>query len=563
MIDPEILKPLLISRGLLDEGAFAQAVEQARRSRQPLEEVLVDQGLVEELGLGAVIAESYGVPYVNLREKILSGDVVRRVPETLARNKRLVLYDVRDGKGYLAMVNPQDPETVNAISRSLGLPLEIAYATDRAIGEALRHYQRELHEAFAELIRKNVSIVGDSAAEISPEDLPVAQIVDTIVKHAYQSHASDIHMEPLGTEVAVRFRIDGVLGDVVSIPSEIYALIAARVKVLAHLRTDEHLAAQDGKIQLDVGEEQLDIRVSILPTSHGEKVAMRLLSQKQRRFTLEDLGLRKDDLKKVRDAFMRPHGMILATGPTGSGKTTTLYAILRTLNTREVNITTIEDPVEYNMDGVNQIQINPRTNLTFAHGLRSILRQDPDIIMVGEIRDEETAAVAINAALTGHLVLSTLHTNDAPTTLPRLLDMRVEPFLVASSVNVAIGQRLVRKICQQCVMSMPLTDAQRDLLLRLLPSRSPLIPETKKRPRVYGGKGCPVCNGTGFKGRVGIYEVLLLDEEIRRLVSEKATADVIKRAAVERGMTTMLEDGVWKVFQGVTTVEELLRAAQE
>lgn len=563
MIDPEDLKQLLTSRGLVDEGAFAQAVEQARRSRQPLEEVLVDQGTVEELALGAIIAESYGVPFVNLREKVLSGEIVRRLPEALARNKRLVLYDIREEKGYLAMANPQDPETVNAISRSLGLPLAVAYATDRAIGEALRHYQRELHEAFAELIRKNVSIVGENGKEVSPEDLPVVQIVDTIVKHAYQSHASDIHTEPLVTEVAVRFRIDGVLNDVVSIPREIYELIVARVKVLAHLRTDEHLAAQDGKIQLDVGEEQLDIRVSILPTSHGEKVAMRLLSQKQRRFILDDLGFRKEDLKKVRDAFMRPHGMILATGPTGSGKTTTLYAVLRTLNTREVNITTIEDPVEYNIDGVNQIQINPRTNLTFAQGLRSILRQDPDIIMVGEIRDEETAAIAINAALTGHLVLSTLHTNDAPTTLPRLLDMGVEPFLVASSVNVAIGQRLVRKVCQQCVMSMSLTEAQRDLLLQLLSAKSALVAEVKRRPRVFGGKGCPVCNGTGFKGRVGIYEVLSLDEEVRRLVTEKASADVIKRAARERGMTTMLEDGIWKVFQGVTTVEELLRATQE
>jgi type IV pilus assembly protein PilB len=563
MAAPDTLKDLLIKRELLDAAAFAQVEEQARRSRRTLEEVLIDQGVVDELTLSTTIAESYGVPFVNLREKILDSKIVRRIPETLARNKRLILYDLRDNQGYLAMGNPQDPETVNAISRSVGVPLQVGYATDRAIGEALRHYQSDLHQAFADLIQKNVSIVGEKAEKFTSEDLPVAQIVEMIVKYAYQSHASDIHSEPMAQEVAVRFRIDGVLHDVVSVPSSIYTLIIARVKVLARLRTDEHFAAQDGKIRMDVTEEQLDIRVSILPTIYGEKMVMRLLSQKQRQFTFEALGFRKEDLRRVREGFMRPHGMILATGPTGSGKTTTLYTILKTLNTRNVNITTIEDPVEYNMDGVNQVQINPRTNLTFAQGLRSILRQDPNIIMVGEIRDEETASIAVNAALTGHLVLSTLHTNDAPTTLPRLLDMNVEPFLVASSVNMAIGQRLVRKICQQCVKSLDLSNDQREIVLRLLPSKSALISEVKRRTRVYTAEGCAVCNGTGFKGRVGIYEVIVMDEAIKKIVVEKASADAIKRAAQERGMTTMLEDGISKVFQGITTIEEVLRVTQE
>ncbi len=557
------LKKRLVSEVLMDEGTFAQAVEHANRLKRPLDVVLIDEGYLEELTLGRVLAQVYGVPFVNLREKILDGNVVRRVPETLARNKTLVLYEVRENTGRLAMAEPQDPETVNAISRHLGFPLAVAYATPRAITEAHRHYQKELHEEFSDLMTRSVAAVRESAQGITPADLPIVQIVDTLVRHAYQSHASDVHLEPMGDEVAVRFRIDGVLSDIVPVPREIYDLVVARVKVLAHLRTDEHLAAQDGKIQLDVGEEALDIRVSILPTSYGEKIVLRLLSQKQRRFTLEDLGFRKDDLKRVRDAFLRPHGMILATGPTGSGKTTTLYAVLQTLNTREVNITTIEDPVEYHIVGVNQVQINTRTNLTFAQGLRSILRQDPDIIMVGEIRDEETAAIAVNAALTGHLVLSTIHTNDAATTLPRLLDMNVEPFLVASSVNVAVGQRLVRKVCQRCVMSAPLSAEQRDILLRFLPLKSAIVEEVKRRPRVFVGKGCPFCHGTGFKGRVGIYEILSIDDQVRELIAQKASASAIKHTAQEHGMTTMLEDGIWKVFQGVTTTDEVLRATQE
>lgn len=563
MISEEQLKQILIANSFVDAPTFEAAVEQAKRSHRPLEEYVVDQGFVDDLKLGVLIADSYGMPFVNLREKILDNNIVRKIPEALARHKRLVLYDLRDGKGYLATAQPQDPETLNAISRSIETPLEIALTTDRAISEALRYYQRGLHEEFEEMLRKDVKEAGKKANDSAIEEVPIIRIVDTIIKYAYQTIASDIHFEPFDKEVAVRFRVDGVLQDVVPITKEIYKLIVARVKVLARLRTDEHFAAQDGKIRIDVGEEELDVRVSVLPTVYGEKIVMRLLSKKGSRYTLEDLGFGKEDYKKMREAIMRPHGMILSTGPTGSGKTTTLYAILKTLNTREVNITTIEDPVEYLMDGVNQVQINTQTNLTFADGLRSILRQDPDIVMVGEIRDDETAAIAVNAALTGHLVLSTLHTNDAPTTLPRLLDMGVEPFLVASSVNVAVGQRLVRRICQQCVMSVPFPENQREMMSKMLPSNSIVQEDIKKRSRVFQGKGCPVCNGSGFKGRVGVYEVLVMDEEIKRLVVEKASGEELKKVARAKGMTTMLEDGAAKVFQGVTTFDEVLRVAQD
>lgn len=563
MISPEQLKDILISNGFLDGPTFDAAVEQAKRSHCSLEEYIVDQGFIDDLKLGTLIADTFGLSFVNLREKILDSSIVRRVPEALAQRKRLALYDIRDNKAYLATTNPQDSETINAISRSIGLPVEVALTTDRSIGEALRYYQRGLREEFEEMLRDDVAKAGEKAKDSAIEEIPVIKIVDTIIKYAYQSQASDIHFEPFDKEVAVRFRIDGVLQDVVPMAKEVYVLVVARVKVLARLRTDEHFAAQDGKIRIDVAEEELDVRVSVLPTVYGEKIVMRLLSKKGSRYTLEDLGFSKEDYKKMREAIMRPHGMILSTGPTGSGKTTTLYSILKTLNTREVNITTIEDPVEYIMDGVNQVQINAQTNLTFADGLRSILRQDPDIVMVGEIRDDETAAIAVNAALTGHLVLSTLHTNDAATTLPRLLDMAVEPFLVASSINVAIGQRLVRRICKQCVMSVAFPENQREIMNRILPPNSIVQDDIKKRLRIFQGKGCPLCNGSGFKGRVGVYEVLVMDDDIKKLVADKASGDEIKRVARSKGMTTMLEDGVAKVFQGVTTFDEVLRVTQE
>jgi type IV pilus assembly protein PilB len=563
MISEEQLKDILISHGFLDGPTFDAAVEQAKRSHRPLEEYVVDQGFIDDLKLGVLMADIYGIPFVNLREKILDSSIVRKVPEALARHKRLVLYDLRDNKAYLAAASPQDSETINAISRSIGFPVEVALTTDRSIGEALRYYQRGLRGEFEEMLRNDVTKAGEKAKDSAIEEIPVIKIVDTIIKYAYQSQASDIHFEPFDKEVAVRFRIDGVLQDVVPMAKEVYTLVVARVKVLARLRTDEHFAAQDGKIRIDVAEEELDVRVSVLPTVYGEKIVMRLLSKKGSRYTLEDLGFSKEDYKKMREAIMRPHGMILSTGPTGSGKTTTLYSILKTLNTREVNITTIEDPVEYLMDGVNQVQINTQTNLTFADGLRSILRQDPDIVMVGEIRDDETAAIAVNAALTGHLVLSTLHTNDAATTLPRLLDMGVEPFLVASSVNVAIGQRLVRRICKQCVMSVAFPENQREIMSKMLPPNSVVQEDIKKRSRVFQGKGCPLCNGSGFKGRVGVYEILVVDDEIKRLIANKASGDEIKKVARTKGMTTMLEDGAAKVFQGITTFDEILRVTQD
>lgn len=563
MIDTPTLEKILVEAGIIDAQNFARAVKEAEKSSRSVEDALADLGIIEEAILGQKLADAYGVPFANLREKRLDRDLVRRLPETLARTQKLVLYAMEKDIPILAMNDPTNLETIQAIEKHLGASVAVRYAPARAIAEAQRAYQRGIHEEFAELLSQHVSAVDGKQTDVTAEDLPVVRLVDTLLTYAYQARASDIHLEPMENEVAARFRVDGILRDVTTLDSSAYTLVITRLKILARLRTDEHFAAQDGQISFETGEEKLDIRLSVIPTIYGEKAVMRLLAQKLRSYTLENLGFRPEDLQKVREAFLRPYGMILATGPTGSGKTTTLYAILKVLNTREVNITTIEDPVEYRIEGVNQIQVNARTDLTFARGLRSIVRQDPDIIMVGEIRDAETAGIAINAALTGHLVLSTLHTNDAATAFPRLFDLGVEPFLAASSVNVIIAQRLVRRICDQCAVAITLSETQREALRRFLHARSPLAERLGANAQGARGEGCPSCDGSGYRGRVGIHEVLSITDAIRPLIIRKASAAEIKTTAIEHGMTTMLEDGIEKVLSGVTTVEELLSAAQE
>lgn len=391
-----------------------------------------------------------------------------------------------------------------------------------------------------------------------PDDISMIALVDSMVGDAFRSRASDVHIDPSEKEIMIRFRIDGVLHDAYKVPKEIQSEIISRIKVLSGLRTDEHQAAQDGRFRLKLGPINVDIRVSIAPTYYGENVVMRLLSEQAENFTLESLGYKGANLEKVKRNIKKPYGMILATGPTGSGKTTTLYTVLKILNTKEVSIITIEDPVEYAIGGIQQIPVNSRTGLTFASGLRSILRQDPNIVMVGEIRDEETAGIAVNAALTGHLLLSTLHTNDAPTTLPRLLDMKIEPFLIASIVNIAIGQRLVRKICLNCKTKKQIAPEELKSLAAVL---SPKILDENRT--FYYGAGCKACDNSGYKGRVGIYEVMEMDDEIRMAIMRNADSSEIKKIALKNGMTTMIEDGFKKAIEGETTIEEILRVIHE
>lgn len=384
----------------------------------------------------------------------------------------------------------------------------------------------------------------------------VVQIVDLLLTEAYQSHASDIHIDPDRKNTVVRFRLDGVMHDIFTLPKRVHELVVTRLKILARLRTDEHLAPQDGKLQYELGEQLIDIRVSTVPTVKGENIVMRLLADDSH-LGLEDIGYSKADYAKLMKYVTKPWGMILATGPVGSGKTTSLYAILKILNRREVNIITIEDPVEYYIEGITQIQVNPKAGLTFAEGLRSIVRQDPNMIMVGEIRDDETADIAVNAAMTGHLVLSTVHTNNAATTLPRFLEMGLKSFLIASTVNVVIGQRLVRTICEKCKVKY---EESVEELCKHLPAE---VVERgvrgQKKITLFRGKGCEACKGMGYQGRVGIHEVMEITDGLRELIMQGANADAIQAKAILEGMTTMFDDAFNKALAGITTTEEILR----
>lgn len=555
-IDQEKLIELLKKNGLITDDKVVEILDFAKNSRLSVEEALIEKDIITDEQLGMLIADYYEIPFVTLSKLSIPDDVARIVPERVARKQKIVAF-ARDEKGIkLAMADPSNKEIQEMISRKTGQNVVPYFATERDIYDVLRVYKKDLQKTFDAFIKDHL----EKSGRIILNDAPVGKIVDAIINYGYHDNASDIHIEPQEKNSIVRFRIDGVLHDVLVFPKALHDQIVTRIKVLSRLRTDEHLAPQDGKMRMILDVDEIDIRVSILPIADGEKIVLRLLTSRLKLFSLLDLGMNETDLKKVNGAYGKSFGMILSTGPTGSGKTTSIYAILKILNTREKNITTIEDPVEYRIKGVNQINVNPKTNLTFASGLRSILRQDPNIIFVGEIRDSETAGIAVNAALTGHLVLSTLHTNDAATALPRLIDMKVEPFLVASTVNVIVGQRLVRKICEMCKTSI---EIERDELKQHLSKE--LIAKhfgESDKIRIYHGKGCQVCHDTGYAGRLGVFEVLEVSKEVKRLIADRTDSDVILQKAKEEGMTTMLEDGLGKVIRGLTTIEEVLRVTK-
>ncbi len=556
VISDEQVKDLVLKANLLDAKRLDEVVEYAKNSKITLQEAFLDKDIVTDENLGILVADFLKFPFIALSKISIPEDIFRVVPERIARKYKVIPF-ARDKDGIkIAIADPKNVLIQEMIYRKTGQKIFTYFATERDIYNKLWIYRKDLQKTFDSLVAEQVKTAGKSPYA----DLPVGRLVELVIKYAYQDNASDIHIEPEEKDTLVRFRIDGILHDVLFLPKQLHDQIATRIKVLASLRTDEHLAPQDGKIRITLDEDDLDIRISVLPIVYGEKIVMRLLASHFRQFSLIDLGMSEPDLQKVNKAFSKSYGMILSTGPTGSGKTSSIYAILKILNTREKNITTIEDPVEYRIKGVNQIQANTKTNLTFASGLRSILRQDPNIIFVGEIRDSETAGIAVDAALTGHLVLSTLHTNDAATALPRLTDMNVEPFLVASTINVIIGQRLVRKICELCKTSV---DVSRAGLLKNLNEK--FVNKhfgDRTELRIYKGKGCEVCHFTGYAGRVGIFEVLEVSNEIRRLINAKNDSDIILQQAMKEGMTVMLDDGLSKVVKGVTTIEEVLRVTK-
>src|SRR3989339_497483 len=553
----EELKELLVDSGLIAKADFDLAVKQAKDEKKDITDVLVDNELIKDEQLGQLIAEELGFAFVNLRREKIDEELLDLVPELVARSQQMIVFGRSKSGISLAMTNPNNLEIIQLIEKRTGEEVSPYYVTKMDLENALALYSGSVQDEFTRILDE----LKDESLGREQRDEKIVLMVNPLLEYGYRNKASDIHIEPMRSKVVVRFRIDGVMHRVLDVSKDLFELFLTRIKILSKMRTDEHRAAQDGKLRFSVGEDQIDIRVSIVPIVEGENVVMRLLSSKGRQFSLDDLGLTGENHKKVKKASKNPHGMILVTGPTGSGKTTTLYAIMKILNKPEVHISTIEDPVEYDLDGVSQIQVNTKTNLTFAKGLRAIVRQDPDIIMVGEIRDKETASIAVNSALTGHLVLSTLHTNDAPTALPRLVDMGVEPFLIASTINIVVAQRLVRQLCDKCRESIYIKNSE--LKSKVSDELIAKVFKGKKEIHCYHSKGCKSCGNSGFIGRIGIFEVLEVSEGIRLLVIKNASSDEIMKTAKSEGMATMMEDGLGKVLSGQTTIDEVLRVAKE
>ncbi|MBU1203280.1 GspE/PulE family protein [Patescibacteria group bacterium] len=559
VISDEKIYKIITKIGLIEQSVLDTALSAAKEKGEDFVTFLIKQDLIKSHEIGQLIANDLHIKYVNLSKESISTDVLNLLPEVVARRQNMVVFK-RDKDGIkVAMANPFDYEMIKMLEKKVGDKVIPYFSTEFDIKNSFGLYRKSIQQEYATNIQKQaIRAQGEQAESVS-----VVKLVDDLFSYAYTNHASDVHIEPEEKDIKIRFRIDGLLYDVLTLNKNILDIIVTRIKILSQLRTDESRAAQDGKIVTNVEGEKVDIRVSVVPTTHGEKIVMRLLSSKGKQFSLEDLGMNERDLEIVRQAAKRPYGMILSTGPTGSGKTTSLYALIKLLNKRDVNICTIEDPVEYDLEGVNQIQVNSKTNLTFAKGLRSLLRQDPDIIMVGEIRDEETAGIAVNSAMTGHLVLSTLHTNDASTSLPRLFDMKIEPFLVASTVNVIIAQRLVRRICMKCIVSYTLNDKEVFDLKKEVHLDKFLNTQNISDIRFYKGKGCEACNHSGYTGRIGIFEVLEVIDNIKELILARADADKIRNMAISNGMTTMFEDGFNKAVSGKTTLEEIFRVTKQ
>ncbi len=567
---PEKLKEILLRAGIVPADTFNAFLAEAQRKQQNLSDVLIAQGVVNKEYLMSLFAQYLGVERVNLGVTRIDEALLKLVPEDVARRKKVVVFGKEaDGRFKVAMDDPSDLETIDFLMLKLGGSVKPYLATEDDLNRGYMLYGKQLTQDFKTIIEESVreslrARARGGGSETEGEDLPIVAIVDNLVSYAISSRASDVHFEVLDDGILVRYRIDGILHEIIRMPKEIHPAIVARVKILSSLRVDEHTHPQDGRFRYKVGGGVVDVRVSVIPTFYGEKIVMRLLTGAQKPLSLADLGFYEGDIKVVEAAVKKTYGMVLATGPTGSGKTTTLYSLLNMLNRPDVNIVTIEDPIEYDMRYVNQMQVNVAAGITFAAGLRSILRQDPNIVMVGEIRDEETANIAVQAALTGHLVLSSLHTNDAPTAVPRFIDMGVPPFLVSAVLNTIIAQRLVRRIHIDCIESYKPDPAYFSAIQRELEVSGAAAGAVKIPKTFYRGKGCNVCGGTGFLGRLGIYEVLNVTEAVRKLIiSENFSLDNLRRIAREEGMSTMFEDGLRKVERGVTTIEELLRVVRE
>ncbi|MBI4359013.1 MAG: Flp pilus assembly complex ATPase component TadA [Candidatus Nealsonbacteria bacterium] len=594
-VEPQQLKAFLLDANLLQEEQFDEAEKISRETNQRIGDVLISRGLIGQEELAKLEAYIFGIPFVNLEKEKIDPEALKIVPEPIARTHNIVSFRKRGNNLEVAMLDPDDLGTIDFIKKKANLKILPRLTTIQSIKNVLRQYHQSLEAEFGEIISRQARSLGedvstkkeastiksvreeeeltleDAELEKVAQDLPIIKIVDTLLRHAILQRASDIHIEPFEKDILVRYRIDGILREAMVLPKRVLAGIIARIKVLANLKLDEHRLPQDGRFKVETEDYKYSIRVSILPVFDGEKVVMRLLAESTKALTLEELGLSGEALEKIQTNLRKPVGMILVTGPTGSGKTTTLYAMMEILNTPEINISTVEDPVEYRMPRTNQTQVNPKIGLTFASGLRSLVRQDPDVIMVGEIRDNETASLAINAALTGHLVLSTIHTNSAAGSIPRLIDMKVEPFLISSTLNVILAQRLVRRLTDdKTAYKLKAPELKNiakychlDKILTVLKEARLIKPQDDwEDVHFYRPKPSPECP-EGYRGRVGIYEVLAVSPSIKDLIVKEATADQIQAQAQQEGMMTMIEDGFIKAAQGLTSVEEILRVIIE
>ncbi|HLA04095.1 MAG TPA: ATPase, T2SS/T4P/T4SS family [Patescibacteria group bacterium] len=564
---PASLEDALAKNGLLTHQQLEFVKSESKRRQESADKILTQMAWVTSEQLAQAKAAVLGITFVAPDTKPISPEVLSLIPDEVAKRFTVIPID-RDGDTLsVAMVDPLDLQAIEFLEKKSNLVVKPYMATEESIKKAIvEQYTRGLSFEVTEALKEagsqySTTFMPQAAIAGVMGQAPVARIVSTLLEYGIKVRASDIHIEPLENESRIRYRIDGILHEKLILPRKIHDAIVSRIKILGNMKIDEKRLPQDARFNFKVGQEELDLRLSTMPTAHGEKVVMRLLKKTGGVPDLPELGLRGKALHNLEENIKRPHGVILICGPTGSGKTTTLYAVLSKLNSAQVNILTLEDPVEYQIVGVNQVQVNTQAGLTFASGLRSFLRQDPNIIMVGEIRDTETTDLAIQASLTGHLVFSTLHTNDSAGSLPRLLDMRAEPYLIASTVTCVIGQRVVRKICPTCRTS---KIPQKEIVEKMKSVLGGLFDfEKNKNLKLFEGRGCKECNNTGYLGRIGIFEVLVVSEKIAKMIIVRSRAQDIARQSVSEGMITMRQDGFLKVLEGITTVEEVLRVAEE
>jgi type IV pilus assembly protein PilB len=566
----------LVDNGFVKSQVISQVQAMQQQTGQDFGQLLISQKALDEEDLTKAKAAFFNIPYVDLRQLKIPPQVISLIPQESINFYNIVPYELKERNLRVAITDPTNLSTLEALEflgQKQNLQVQLFLASETSVAIAIgkkQNLKKVVGEALQDIQTKAATELKPSEVkkEVKPqviEEAPIIKIVEVILSNAIEANASDIHIEPSEKDVRVRYRIDGILHTSLMLPKSVQPSIVTRLKILSNLKIDESRLPQDGRFHMEVGKKAVDLRVSILPLIYGEKIVMRILDKSTKAPTLDQLGMRGRALKWVNENIKKTHGIFLITGPTGSGKSTTLYSILTMLNTTSVNIITLEDPVEYFIEGVNQSQINPDIGMTFAAGLRSILRQDPNIVMVGEVRDKETAELAVQAALTGHLVFSTLHTNNAVGAIPRLIDMGMEPFLLTASINVVGAQRLVRKVCQDCKKEVPMSKALEDEIRASLPG----IPDEyfegidKKNLKNYKGQGCEKCGHTGYTGRMGIYEVLPMTPEIQDLVSEKATSRKIFEEAQKLGMISLKQDGIIKVIRGDTTMDEVIRVTTE